>query len=234
MALAESHREAVLASHPLLRHLRPEDLRRLAASARVVRHARQETIFQKGDPGDSMMAIIRGRVKVCTFSHDGRELVLNIIDQGGMFGEIALLDGRPRTADAVALVETELFVIERAQFLPFLSSNPEALSRLLAVLCQRLRHTSETLEDALLREAPSRLARGLLRLGETFGRATPAGTRLTIKLTQQQIGSLIGASRESINKHAGEWTRAGHLGTEEGFLILRDRAALQRIAEADY
>ena len=233
MALAESHRDAVLAAHPLLRHLRPEDLRRLAATAQLIRHPRHATIFQKGDPGTSMMAIIRGRVKICTFSNDGRELVLNIIDQGGMFGEIALLDGRPRTADAVALEETELFVIERAQFLPFLSSSPEALARLLTVLCQRLRLTSETLEDALLREAPSRLARGLLRLADTFGRATPSGTRLTIKLSQQQIGSLIGASRESINKHLGEWTRAGHLGTEDGCLILRDRALLQRIAEAE-
>ncbi|MDN3567139.1 Crp/Fnr family transcriptional regulator [Paeniroseomonas aquatica] len=233
MALAESHRDAVLAAHPLLRHLRPEDLRRLAATAQIMRHPRHATIFQKGDPGASMMAIIRGRVKICTFSNDGRELVLNILDQGGMFGEIALLDGRPRTADAVALEETELFVIERAQFLPFLTSNPEALARLLTVLCQRLRQTSETLEDALLREAPSRLARGLLRLADTFGRPTPGGTRLTIKLSQQQIGSLIGASRESINKHLGDWTRAGHLGTEEGCLVLRDRALLQRIAEAE-
>ena len=233
MALADSHRDAVLASHPLLRHLRPEDLRRLAATAQVVRHPRGATIFQKGDPGSSMMAIIRGRVKICTFSNDGRELVLNIIDQGGMFGEIAILDGRPRTADAVALEESELFVLERSQFLPFLTSSPEALSRLLAVLCERLRQTSENLEDALLREAPSRLARGLLRLADTFGRPASTGTRLNIKLSQQQIGSLIGASRESINKHIGEWTRAGYLGTEAGCIVLRDRAVLQRIAEAE-
>lgn len=234
MVIAEKHKEAALASHFLLRHLRPEELRRLAAAAQVTRHPRHATIFQKGDPGSSMMAVLRGRVKISTYSNDGKELVLNIIDQGGVFGEIAVLDGRPRTADAIALEETDLLVLERSQLLPALTGNPEVAARLLAVLCQRLRQTSETLEDALLREAPSRLARGLLRLGETFGRATPAGTRLTIKLSQQQIGSLIGASRESINKHAGEWTRAGHLGTEEGFLVLRDRAALQRIAEAEY
>jgi CRP-like cAMP-binding protein len=198
-----------------------------------VRHPRHATIFQKGDPGSSMMAVIRGRVKICSYSSDGRELVLNIIDQGGIFGEIAVLDGRPRTADAVALEETDLFVLERSQLLPFLTGNPEALARLLAVLCHRLRQTTEHLEDALLREAPSRLARGLLRLAETFGRPGPDGIQLNIKLSQQQIGNLIGASRESINKHLSVWLRAGHLRMEAGCIVIRDRALLERMAESE-
>lgn len=233
MALAEQHREAVLASHPILRHLRREDLKRLAASARTARHPRGAVIFQKGDPGSSMMAVIRGRVKICTVSHDGRELLLNIIDQGGIFGEIAILDGRPRTADAVALEETDLLVLERGDFLPFLAGNPEALSRLLAALCQKLRQTSAHLEDALLREAPSRLASGLLRLAETFGREGPEGTALTIRLSQQQIGNLIGTSRESVNRALNDWARAGHLAMEGGYITIRSRAALEEIAAAE-
>lgn len=233
MAVAESHREAALAGHFLLRHLRPEERRRLAASAQIQRYPRGATIFQKGDAGSSMMAVIRGRVKISTWSNEGRELVLNIIDQGGVFGEIAVLDGRPRTADAIALDETDLLVLERSQLLPFLTGNPEALARLLEVLCQRLRQTSEHLEDAMLREAPSRLARGLLRLAETFGRPVPDGIRLNIKLSQQQIGSLVGASRESINKHLNDWQRAGHLTLEGGSITIRDRAVLERIAEAE-
>ncbi len=232
--VAESHREAVLASHFLLRHLRPEELRRLAAGARVVRYPRNATIFQKGSPGSSLMAVIRGRVKICTYSNDGKELVLNIFGQGGLFGEIAVLDGRPRTADAVVLEEADLLVLERGQLLPFLTTNPEVVGRLLAVLCHRLRQTSEHLEDALLREAPSRLARGLLRLTETFGRPRPGGgIRLDVKLSQQQIGSLIGVSRESINKHLSDWTRAGHLAMEDGCILIRDRALLERIAETE-
>ena len=133
----------------------------------------------------------------------------------------------------MTLEETDLLVLERAHLLPFLTSNSEALSRLLAVLCQRLRQTSEDLEDALLREAPSRLARGLLRLAETFGKPVQGGIQLTIKMSQQQIGSLIGASRESINKHLGEWTRAGYLTVEGGFIVILDRVTLERIIEAD-
>ena len=234
MVIAEKHKEAALASHYLLRHLRPEELRRLAAAAQVTRHPRHATIFQKGDPGSSMMAVLRGRVKISTYSNDGKELVLNIIDQGGVFGEIAVLDGRPRTADAIALEETDLLVLERSQLLPALTGNPEVAARLLAVLCQRLRQTSEHLEDALLREAPSRLARGLLRLAETFGRPVPGdGVRLNIKLSQQQIGSLIGASRESVNKHLNDWQRAGHLAMDGGFIVIRDRAILERLGETD-
>jgi CRP/FNR family transcriptional regulator, cyclic AMP receptor protein len=233
MTVAESHRKAVLASHFLLRHLRPEELQRLAATAQIARHPRGAIVFQKGDAGSSLMAVIRGRVKICTYSSDGKELVLNILGQGGLFGEIAVLDGRPRTADAVTLEETDLLVLERNQLLPFLTGNPEVAGRLLAVLCQKLRQTSEHLEDALLREAPSRLARGLLRLAETFGQQRPSGVRIEMKLSQQQIGSLIGVSRESINRHIGDWTRAGHLAMEDGFLVIRDRALLERAAEAE-
>ena len=233
MAIAEKHREAVLASHFLLRHLRPGELRCLAAAAAVVRHPQHATIFKKGDDGTSMMAVIRGKVKISAYSNDGKELVLNIIDQGGVFGEIAVLDGRPRTADAVALEETDLLVLGRAQLLPFLAGDPEMLARLLAVLCQRMRHTSELLEDALLREAPSRLARWLLRLAGAFGRPEPGGVRIALKLSQQQIGSLVGASRESVNRHLNEWQRAGHLAMEAGSIVLRDPRLLERIAEAE-
>jgi CRP-like cAMP-binding protein len=234
MTIAEKHKEAALASHFLLRHLRPEELRHLAASARVSRHPRHATIFHKGDPGSSMMAVVRGKVKICTYSGEGKELVLNIIDQGGVFGEIAVLDGRPRTATAIALEETDLLVLERTQLLPYLTGNPEVLARLLTVLCQRLRQTSEHLEDAMLREAPSRLARGLLRLAETFGRPWPeGGLKLNIRLSQQQIGSLVGASRESVNKHLNDWQRAGHLMMDGGCIVLRDPALLERIAEVE-
>jgi CRP/FNR family transcriptional regulator, cyclic AMP receptor protein len=225
-------REAVLANHFLLKHLNAEELRRLAIGAAVVRHAAQETIFQKGDPGDSMMAVLRGRVKICAYSSEGRELVLNIIDRGGVFGEIALLDGRPRTADAAALEETELLVLQRVRFMPFLASNPELMARLFAVLCGRLRQTSENLEDALFREAPSRVARGLLRLADGFGRPVAGGIRIELKLSQQQIGSLIGISRESVNKQLGEWREAGFLSLDSGLITMRDREALESIAEA--
>jgi CRP-like cAMP-binding protein len=181
-----------------------------------------------------MMAVVTGRVKICTYSSDGKELVLNIIDHGSLFGEIALLDGQPRSADAVALEDTELLVLDRNRLMPVLTSNPEIATRMITVLCQRLRQTSEALEDALLRDAPSRVARGLLRLARTFGKPDGGGLRLDIKLSQQQIGSLIGISRESTNKYIVEWTRAGFLNVQAGFITIMDREALEGLSEAEF
>jgi len=233
MSTVPIDREAVLAGHFLLRHLPPAELKRVAAAMVVARHPAQTTIFQKGDQSPSMMAVVRGRVKICTYSAEGKELVLNIIDRGGVFGEIAVLDGRPRTADAVALDETDLLVLDRNKLLPILAAHPDLATRLIGVLCERLRQTSEHLEDAMLREAPSRLARGLLRLAGTFGRDETDGTRLDIKLSQQQLGNLIGASRESVNKHIVDWTRTGYLAMKSGCIVIRDREALEEIANAE-
>lgn len=225
-------KELVLAGHFLLRHLARDDLKRLAATATLAYHPRNAVIFQKGDPGESMMAVIRGRVKICSHSADGKELVLNIINRGGLFGEIALLDGEPRTADAVALEETDLLVLERRNFVPFVAANPDIALRLMTVLCKRVRQTSEHLEDTMFLEAASRLARALLRLGDAFGKAE-GGTalRLDLKLSQQQLGSLVGVSRESINKHMGEWQRAGLVSVTGGYITLTDPDLLRRIAE---
>jgi CRP/FNR family cyclic AMP-dependent transcriptional regulator len=223
-------KELVLAGHFLLKHLEREELSRLASTARLANFAKNGVIFQKGDPGDSMMAIIRGRVKICSHSVDGKELVLNIINKGGLFGEIALLDGEPRTADAIALEETDLLVLERAQFMPFLTNRPDLSLRLISVLCKRLRQTSEHLEDTLFLEASSRFARALLRLVEVFGKPAPQGAiRLDIKLSQQQLGCLVGVSRESINKLLNEWQRSGVISVESGYITVRDRDALDEI-----
>jgi CRP/FNR family cyclic AMP-dependent transcriptional regulator len=233
MTIAPLNREDILAGHFLLRHLRPEELSSLAASATLTRHPAQATIFQKGDPGASMMAVVSGRVKICIYSAEGKELVLNIIDRGGLFGEIAVLDGQPRSGDAMALEDTELLVLERNRLMPFLTANPAIPTRLIAILCQRLRQTSEALEDALLRDAPSRVARGLLRLAGTFGKQEAAGLRLDVKLSQQQIGNLIGISRESTNKYIVDWTRANYLKVNNGFITITDMAALESLGQAE-
>jgi len=233
MTIVPISREAILANHFLLRHLRPEELKHLAVNSTITRHSSGSTIYQKGDAGDSLMAVLHGRVKICTFSLAGKELILNIIDRGGLFGEIAVLDGRPRSADAVAIGEIELLVLERRRLMPFLTGDPTIAARLIAVLCQRLRQTSELAEDALLRDAPSRLARCLLRLGNTLGVPDGAGLKLNIKLSQQQIGNLIGMSRESTNKCIVEWTRAGYLSVTNGFIRIDDPEALTEMSEAE-
>jgi CRP-like cAMP-binding protein len=117
--------------------------------------------------------------------------------------------------------------------MPFLTGDPEIAALMIAILCQRMRQTSEQLEDALLLDAPARLARCLLRLGSALGAPDGAGMRLNIKLSQQQIGSLIGISREITNKYIVEWTRTGYLTTANGFLRIVDPEALRALSETE-
>jgi CRP/FNR family transcriptional regulator, cyclic AMP receptor protein len=226
-------KELVLSEHFLLRHLSREELRRLAATTTLSNHSPGEVIFQKGDPGASMLAVVRGRVKICSHSAEGKELILNIIERGGLFGEIALFDGEPRTADAIALDDTDLLSLDRSKFRPFLKENPDLALRLLAVVCKRFRETSEHLEDTLFREAPSRLARCLLRLGQAFGKTIDGGILLDIKLSQQQLGNYVGISRETVNKHLGEWQRDGLITVTGGVITLRNKPALTDVALAE-
>lgn len=220
-------KQSVLASHPLFGQLEPEERDRLVTYMRLARFAPRTVLFRKGDPGSNMMVVLRGRVKVCTHSEEGKELVFNIINPGEVFGEIALLDGADRTADAVTLDESELLVLERRDFIPFLNKHPEACLRLLSVLCKRLRQTSELLEEALFLEGPSRLAKRLVHLAETFGKPTAHGTRIDMRLSQQQLGNLVGMSRESMNKQLGQWRREGLIRLEDGYITISDLDALR-------
>lgn len=224
-------KQAVLSQHFLLRSLSPEELGQLAQLAVPMRYEPDQTIFQRGDAGDSLMAVVRGRVKICSQSVEGKELILNIIKPGELFGEIALLDGEPRTADAVALERCELLVLSRVSFLPFVERNPGVALRMMAVLCRRLRKTSAQFEDCLFLEVPARLARALLNLAEAFGQPAKQGVHIDLKLSQQQLGSIVGVTRESVNKHLGEWQRQGWVELRAGYLTIRDRAALVALAD---
>lgn len=221
----------LFAEHFLLRHLRPEERDKLITYARLERHATNDVIFRKGSPGHGMMAVIKGRVKISSPSPDGKEVVLNVINPGEVFGEIALLDGKERTADATAMSECELLVLERRDFIPFLERHPEICVRLLAVLCERLRRTSEQVEDVLFLELPARLAKTLLRLAETHGKPAEGGTRIGLRLSQRELANMVGSSRESINKQLREWQREGMIDMREGAITLMNAPALTAVAE---
>jgi CRP/FNR family transcriptional regulator, cyclic AMP receptor protein len=220
-------KRALLANHPLFGQLAPEELERLVAYMRLVWQPARTVLFRKGDPGTHMVVVVRGRVKVCTHSEDGQELVLNLINAGEVVGEIALLDGSDRTADAVTLTDSDLLILERRDFIPFLQRHPDACMRLFAVLCARLRKTSELLEEALFLEGSSRLAKRLVHLAEIFGKPVPGGVRIDIPLSQQQLGNMVGMSRESMNKQLKQWRQDHLIRIEDGRYVLTNLDALR-------
>ena len=220
----------LLESHCLLRMLTGGEIDSLLAHARVARYPAGREIFAKGSPGDSMMAIISGRVRISSLSPDGKEIVLNIIDSGEIFGEIAMLDGKERTADATAMTDTELLVLSRRDFLPLLERHADMCLMLLGVACERLRQTSEQVEDVFFQHLEQRLAKALLRLARTGDQPVKDSPRIEIKLSQRELGNLVGATRESINRHLQVWQRSGIVDLEKGSIVVKDAKALAALA----
>ncbi len=222
-------RDALLAS-PFFQHMRVEELDEIIGFAAERRVTKGTLIFAKGDPGSSLMAVLAGRVRVSAVSADGKEVMLNVIGPGEIFGEIALLDGKPRSADAVATEDCVLMVVERKQFLPFLLRSETLVERLLAVLCDRLRRTSMALEEIALFDLTERLARLLIKLSQDYGRPLPGGAvRIDLKLSQRDLATLVASSRESVNKQLRAWREQGVVQQDAGYLVVTNTAALERL-----
>lgn len=206
-------RLSLLRNHPLFRDLPPSVIEHLGSYMKTRRVARGTTIFAKGDPGTGLMGVLSGSVKVSVASAEGKDIVLNIFREGEIFGEIALLDGRPRTADATAMSDCELIVIERRDFVPFLSSHPDVTIKFIEILCSRLRRTSEQVQDVTFLNLPTRLAKALLQLTGSEQGGAP-GRKVAI--TQREISQMIGRSRESTNKQLRAWVKRGWVRLERG------------------
>jgi CRP-like cAMP-binding protein len=222
------NRRRALLSSTLFQAMKPEELEGILRLATERRVRRGQVIFQKDDPGSSMMAVLSGRVRIGAISLDGKEITLNMISAGEVFGEIALLDGKPRSADATAFEDTHLLVIERRHFVPYLEGDQGLALRLLTVLCERLRQTSETLGDVVMFDLPARLGRTLVKLAADYGRPTDAGARIGIKLSQNDLSRLVASSRESVNKQMRAWEDEGLVVKEAGLLTIRNVNELKR------
>jgi CRP-like cAMP-binding protein len=146
---------------------------------------------------------------------------------GEVFGEVAVLDGQPRSATITALERCELMIIQRNDFFHFLEKNPTAAIKLMAVLARRLRHLSERVEDSTFLEIPARLAKQLVHLGTRYGKPTDDGLRIELKLSQQELGDLVGATRESVNKQIRAWVGDGIVAQHKGRLVIVDLERLQ-------
>jgi CRP/FNR family transcriptional regulator, cyclic AMP receptor protein len=218
---------ALLRNHSLFGQLPPAVIEHLGSYVKRRTLPRGAAIFSKGDPGSGLMGVLVGSVKISVPSADGRDIVLNIIHEGEIFGEIALLDGHPRTADATAMTDCELMVIERRDFIPFLRGQPDLTMQIIETLCARLRRTSEQVQDVTFLNLPTRLAKALLRLaGEVEG---PASTR-KVTITQREISQIIGRSRESTNKQLRIWVKQGWIRLERGAVTVLRRDELAEVA----
>jgi CRP-like cAMP-binding protein len=219
----------LLAECSLFRGLSPDERSVLVGRAHLRRFDAGDTIFLMDTPGDSMMAILEGNVRISVPSPEGKEIVLAILHPGEVFGEIALLDGKGRTADARAMTRSHVAVLDRRDVLAFFERQPNAWPKLVEVLCDRLRRTDQHLAEMALLEIPLRLAKTLLRLLAEGERAGPK-----LALSQRELGNIVGASRESVNKCLNEWQRRGIVTIEDNFIAIANRKVLEQMADPDW
>jgi CRP/FNR family transcriptional regulator, cyclic AMP receptor protein len=217
-----------LRSHPAFRQLPAKILEQVRSHVVRRRVQRGTVIFTKGDSGSGLMAVLQGSVRISLPTIDGHEVVLSQVPRGEVFGELALIDGQPRSASATAAENCELMVIDRRNFVPFMHSYPEVTIKLLELLCARLRQSNEQVEGVMFVSLPVRLARAILKLAKTT-ESESGSTRLII--TQRELSQMIGISRESTNKQLRAWEKRGWIRLEHGSLTLVDRRALFRISE---
>ena len=230
LAIPASARQPVAGEGGLIQGLTAEERAKLFACAQERRFKNGQLIFQRGDEGGSMMAVVDGRVRISIASEDGREIVLNIVESGGVFGEIAMLDGRGRTADAYAMGECRLLVLHMRDVMPLLEREPKLAVRLLQILCERVRHANGICESVVFLDLPARLARLLLQLDRTHGQPVKGGRRISIRLSQAEMGNLVAATRESVNKQLKQWEGDEVLALDHGHVVLMDRASLELLA----
>ncbi len=210
----------ILGMNPLFSGLGAEAIGSMARLCQTRRLPAGQTLFVKGDPGDALYGVRRGQIRIEMGTPSGERLTIEVFGAGDLFGEIAVLDGRPRTADAIAQEDAELFVLPRAEFLKTIERDGRLAIRIIELLCARLRSTNERTEEMMFLPLSVRLARRLDALVQDFG--------ADVQITQDELAGLVGVARESVNRQLQEWRASGIVTLGRGRISVdRGRLAVE-------
>jgi CRP/FNR family cyclic AMP-dependent transcriptional regulator len=208
--------------------LAEDDIREIASVAKRRTFRSGEAIFHRDDPGQVLYVIKEGKVKICLTSPDGQEISLAVFGKGDYFGEPSLLDNLGRSADAIALEKVECYTLQRSDFHRAIMKNPKIAIQVLEVLSKRLRNTDQQVEDLRVLDVYGRVAKKLSELAETHGVQVEDGIRIELRLTQNELASMVGASRESVNKVIGYYTDKRFISTDKHKITIHRVAELKR------
>jgi CRP-like cAMP-binding protein len=233
MTRADSSLREVLAESDLFETLEDEHLDQLAAVTREKEYEPGAVVYTRGESAQALYVVTAGQFKAVATAEDGREIVLRLLDPGAVFGEIALLDGKPRTATMIASKRSKLAAIHRRDLLKLMRATPDIALNLLAVMASRLRSTTEQFEDTSFLLLPARLARRVLMLLEEYGEPDSKSEGVKIKMAQEELGQLVATSRVSVNQQLKAWEADGVLKTSRGAITVFDRDALEVAAQAE-
>ena len=215
--------------HPLFGALTDGETRELLKCALIKRFATGDVVFRKDDPGDGLYGVLTGSVLIVVESQEGKELVLNKHDAGELFGEIALLDGEGRSAAAIAHEASELLFLGRDNLLGFLRARPKAMIRIIALLCARLRRSTNLFEDSTFLSVPTRLAKQIVALIQGYQPREKSKPAPTLNISQMELARMLGVSREIVGKQLAVWREAGIVEVGRRRLTVLDGRALEQL-----
>ncbi|MCC6158625.1 MAG: Crp/Fnr family transcriptional regulator [Deltaproteobacteria bacterium] len=216
-------------NNPLFKGLFDSDPGELDRVAQSLFIKKRQVAYRPGDLSDSIYVLKSGRVKICKITEDGREIILNMLKPGDIFGEMAFLEDGPRDSFAEALDDTNVVLFKKADLLQLIKRRPAITYRLAKVVGERRREAEKAMENFLYKGVRERLANLLLRLGEDYGIKDSRGKLLRIKITHQDLANLIGSSRETVSLTLGDFRREGYIDINERKIIIKDERGLHAL-----
>lgn len=221
---------AAMARSPLFHGIDDDELTRIAMTMTRRRFRRDEVIFHEGDPGDSLHVVVEGRVKITRESAEGEEAIVVILGSGDSFGELVLLDGAPRSATATAMEPSETMTMSRATFVDLVEGGSPFRTQLLTGIARRIRRLTDQLAEVHFLDLAGRLALQLTRLAEESAPGETRDIRLSTTLTQSDLASMVGGTRQRVNQIIGDFVDDGLVTQEGGHMVIRDLERLRRRA----
>lgn len=217
----------LLGGSPLFADLPEDALTTLSRAMSMRTFAANMILFHKGSPGQRLYLIEQGKIRIFSLSTLGRELTLNVLGPGDMFGELAVLDGQPRSAGAITLERTVVHGLERKDFLAFLDAYPQLWPRILELVTARLRRSTVYAESLAFLDVQGRISATLLDLADRYGGSLSEGVEIRLRLTQAELATYVAASRESVNKALSMLRDRGLVRIDGPYIVLLDVPALR-------
>ena len=215
---------------PIFENLSPAQLQPLGEKLRTRKYQRGEVVFHQDDPGDHMHIIVQGRVRISIDSDDGLEKDVALLNPGECFGEMALLDGSNRSANATAVDDIETLILLREDFIEFLGQYPQVAAQTTALLTNRLRNANQMMGDLAFLDVPTRVAKQLLELAENQLDGEEAEGEIQIPIGQDELARLVGSIRETVSRALTSYRSMGLLTTSRRHITITDLDALERMA----
>lgn len=218
-------------SHAVLGRLPDGVLDGLLHKGQLKKYAKGEAVYRRGEPGDSLMVLVNGGIKLNFISKQAKEVVLHFVALGETFGEISAFDGKARALNAIALETSEVFAIRARDLMPALAAHPNCLTELVRSLCEKMRVGTLLFENKTL-VMRARVAWGLLGLARHLGRRRKDGIHLRLTVSQEELGNYLGLSRANVSRQLGQLRKAGVIRIDEARIVITDERGLARSAEA--